>query len=290
MRWLGKWKKVLAVSTCAALLSCAGAFTTLADDAVENGSIDLMPKDSDLTVSGGEAEIVDGKLVITADADMVAEVNYDIYVDYNIRETPNLYFSLENQGGWDMLFSGIGGDIYITPGMSADWGLDPDFQIPEGQYGTAFCHEGVYSNKQIDFIGSFNYNHAIDSDGTVILAMVTVKVAPGGTLTLSSLYVGDQPVAESTFPSSETTESSSTDTTVSTDVDTSDTLSSDTEPTQSVTGGGTTNDVALSTDETSATASGKNPPTGESALLVEAGLLLVTSIGAAFLCAGKKFR
>lgn len=68
MRWLGKWKKVLAVSTCAALLSCAGAFTTLADDAVENGSIDLMPKDSDLTVSGGEAEIVDGKLVITADA------------------------------------------------------------------------------------------------------------------------------------------------------------------------------------------------------------------------------
>lgn len=140
MRGLGKWKKVLAVSTCAALLSCAGAFTTLADDAVENGSIDLMPKDSDLTVSGGEAEIVDGKLVITADADMVAEVNYDIYVDYNIRETPNLYFSLENQGGWDMLFSGIGGDIYITPGMSADWGLDPDFQIPEGQYGTAFCH------------------------------------------------------------------------------------------------------------------------------------------------------
>ena len=78
MRGLGKWKKVLAVSTCAALLSCAGAFTTLADDAVENGSIDLMPKDSDLTVSGGEAEIVDGKLVITADADMVAEVNYDI--------------------------------------------------------------------------------------------------------------------------------------------------------------------------------------------------------------------
>ena len=289
MRWLGKWKKVLAVSTCAALLSCAGAFTTLADDAVENGSIDLMPKDSDLTVSGGEAEIVDGKLVITADADMVAEVNYDIYVDYNIRETPNLYFSLENQGGWDMLFSGIGGDIYITPGMSADWGLDPDFQIPEGQYGTAFCHEGVYSNKQIDFIGSFNYNHAIDSDGTVILAMVTVKVAPGGTLTLSSLYVGDQPVAESTFPS-ETTESSSTDTTGSTDVDTSDTLSSDTDSTQPVTGGGTTNDVALSTDKTSATASGKNPPTGESALLVEAGLLLVTSIGAAFLCAGKKFR
>ncbi len=289
MRWLGKWKKVLAVSTCAALLSCAGAFTTLADDAVENGSIDLMPKDSDLTVSGGEAEIVDGKLVITADADMVAEVNYDIYVDYNIRETPNLYFSLENQGGWDMLFSGIGGDIYITPGMSADWGLDPDFQIPEGQYGTAFCHEGVYSNKQIDFIGSFNYNHAIDSDGTVILAMVTVKVAPGGTLTLSSLYVGDQPVAESTFPS-ETTESSSTDITVSTDVDTSDTLSSNTESTQPVTGGGTTNDVALSTDKTSATASGKNPPTGESALLVEAGLLLVTSIGAAFLCAGKKFR
>ena len=189
-----------------------------------------------------------------------------------------------------MLFSGIGGDIYITPGMSADWGLDPDFQIPEGQYGTAFCHEGVYSNKQIDFIGSFNYNHAIDSDGTVILAMVTVKVAPGGTLTLSSLYVGDQPVAESTFPSSETTESSSTDTTVSTDVDTSDTLSSDTDSTQPVTGGGTTNDVALSMDKTSATASGKNPPTGESALLVEAGLLLVTSIGAAFLCAGKKFR
>ena len=186
-----------------------------------------------------------------------------------------------------MLFSGIGGDIYITPGMSADWGLDPDFQIPEGQYGTAFCHEGVYSNKQIDFIGSFNYNHAIDSDGTVILAMVTVKVAPGGTLTLSSLYVGDQPVAESTFPSSETAEPSSTDTTASTDADTS---SSDTEPTQPVTGGGTTNDVALSTDETSATASGKNPPTGESALLVEAGLLLVTSIGAAFLCAGKKFR
>ena len=37
-----------------------------------------------LTVSGGEAEIVDGKLVITADADMVAEVNYDIYVDYNM--------------------------------------------------------------------------------------------------------------------------------------------------------------------------------------------------------------
>ena len=152
-----------------------------------------------------------------------------------------------------------------------------------------FRNEGVYSNKQIDFIGSFNYNHAIDSDGTVILAMVTVKVAPGGTLTLSSLYVGDQPVAESTFPS-ETTESSSTDTTVSTDVDTSDTLSSDTDSTQPVTGGGTTNDVALSTDKTSATASGKNPPTGESALLVEAGLLLVTSIGVAFLCAGKKFR
>lgn len=127
MRWLSKWEKVLAVSTCAALLSCAGAFTTLADDAVENSSIDLMPKDSDLTVSGGEAEIVDGKLVITADADMVAEVNYDIYVDYNIRETPNLYFSLENLGGWDMLFSGIGGRHLYNAGYVGRLGVGSRF-------------------------------------------------------------------------------------------------------------------------------------------------------------------
>lgn len=58
---------------------------------------------------------------------MVAEVNYDIYVDYNIRETPNLYFSLENQGGWDMLFSGIGGDIYINAGYVRRLGVGSRF-------------------------------------------------------------------------------------------------------------------------------------------------------------------
>ena len=143
----------------------------------------------------------------------------------------------------------------------SQFGPDGYYEVPGEEYDVgAYCAQGVYSEEAIHLASAFEQWDAVYDDGTVVMALVYLRVAPGGTLKLTELYAAAETAD---------TDPTHTDTTESADP---------TEP-------------ADPTENGSASTEKANPPTGETTgMTVACVLLAVASAGAVILTRKKAAR
>ena len=116
-------KKALSVVLAASLMATSSAFTVLAaGEEIPPESVSLMPADAD-AVTGGTATMENGSLTLTAgDADTA--FTWEVNQDVDITLLTNLYFNIEQDGGFDLSIASTGGPVNndMSPSLSRDFG------------------------------------------------------------------------------------------------------------------------------------------------------------------------
>ncbi len=153
--------------------------------------INLMPKDESTIIWEDEDTVVDyteDGLTIQAGPNGAEVIYFLDPICYNIKNKPYLNFSLENEGGWDMFLCGYGKETMVIAGMS-QFGPDGYYEVPEGELEEdTYCAQGIYSEEAVHLASAFEQWDAVYDDGTVVMTLVYLRVAPGGTLKLTDLY------------------------------------------------------------------------------------------------------
>lgn len=253
-------KKVLGVSLCAAMLSVA-AVSALAEDAP--APFNLMPKSADAVKSeGGTATLEGGVLNLKAGAAETA-FTYEVNESFNVNELYNLYFTLEHVNGFDIKLATNGKTADVEPGVSADFGNDPDFgektdkKDDPNVLGTLITTGPSFADKEVGWKGAYTWNNNIPDDGLITVKTVTIRVGANGSVKLSALYMGVAAGA----PASDATNT-----------------------TASAGGGDTTTTAAKGTT----TAKKDNPKTGESTAMVAGGVVLALAAAGVVVLTTKK--
>lgn len=133
-----------------------------------------------------------GSLTLTAgDADTA--FTWEVNQDVNITLLTNLYFNIEQDGGFDLSIASTGGPVSndMSPSLSRDFGnleilgSKTDFGTP---ITTPFISAAdLVGENSIAWIGAFIWNNNIPVDGVITVKSVTVTLTAGTTLTLSDL-------------------------------------------------------------------------------------------------------
>lgn len=185
-------KKALSVVLAASLMATSSAFTVLAaGEEIPPESVSLMPADAD-AVTGGTATMENGSLTLTAgDADTA--FTWEVNQDVNITLLTNLYFNIEQDGGFDLSIASTGGPVSsdMSPSLSRDFG-NLEILGSKTDFGTPITTPSISAadlvgENSIAWIGAFIWNNNIPVDGVITVKSVTVTLTAGTTLTLSDL-------------------------------------------------------------------------------------------------------
>ncbi len=185
-------KKALSVVLAASLMATSSAFTVLAaGEEIPPESVSLMPADAD-AVTGGAATMENGSLTLTAgDADTA--FTWEVNQDVDITLLTNLYFNIEQDGGFDLSIASTGGPVSndMSPSLSRDFG-NLEILGSKTDFGTPITTPSISAadlvgENSIAWIGAFIWNNNIPVDGVITVKSVTVTLTAGTTLTLSDL-------------------------------------------------------------------------------------------------------
>ena len=185
-------KKALSVVLAASLMATSSAFTVLAaGEEIPPESVSLMPADAD-AVTGGTATMENGSLTLTAgDADTA--FTWEVNQDVNITLLTNLYFNIEQDGGFDLSIASTGGPVSndMSPSLSRDFG-NLEILGSKTDFGTPITTPSISAadlvgENSIFWIGAFIWNENLPDDGVITVKSVTVTLTAGTTLTLSDL-------------------------------------------------------------------------------------------------------
>lgn len=185
-------KKALSVVLAASLMATSSAFTVLAaGEEIPPESVSLMPADAD-AITGGAATMENGSLTLTAgDADTA--FTWEVNQDVDITLLTNLYFNLEQDGGFDLSIASTGGPVSndMSPSLSRDFG-GLEILGSKTDFGTPITTPSISAadlvgENSIAWIGAFIWNNNIPVDGVITVKSVTVTLTAGTTLTLSDL-------------------------------------------------------------------------------------------------------
>ncbi len=185
-------KKALSVVLAASLMATSSAFTVLAaGEEIPPESVSLMPADAD-AVTGGTATMENGSLTLTAgDADTA--FTWEVNQDVDITLLTNLYFNIEQDGGFDLSIASTGGPVSndMSPSLSRDFG-NLEILGSKTDFGTPITTPSISAadlvgENSIAWIGAFIWNNNIPVDGVITVKSVTVTLTAGTTLTLSDL-------------------------------------------------------------------------------------------------------
>ena len=268
-----KLKKILGITLCAAMLSTAALSASAAP-----APFNLMPASADkVTSEGGTATMENGVLSLKAGA-AETKFTYEVNQAFNVSELSNMYFTLEQTGGFNIGLTTTAKNGDFSPSVSADFGNKTIFgdkttdkndpNVLGSLITTAsvkdsdLVGEGTEAdNSTINWLGAYSWNDNVPADGLVTVKTVTITLGANGTMKLSNFYMG----AEVGAPASDATNTSAT-------------------------AGTTTTTKAGDTTAANGTTTTKkdNPKTGESTAMVAGGVVLALAAAGVVVLTTKK--
>lgn len=205
MKKIGNFKKWCSAVLTASVLAVSVTATGFSVSAAAPWAADLMPLHAE-AVTGGDAAMENGTLILKAgatDTHFTWEPNCDVYLN----EMPNLYFDLQQTGGFNIQIKTTSANADTAPTLSSDFGNleilgakggGPD--VPNG-LGTLITTESIKAinlvgDNEIPWIGAYTWSgcpNPLPVDGRITVKSVTVTVGANGTMNLDRLYLGQEP-------------------------------------------------------------------------------------------------
>lgn len=198
-----KAKKILSALMAATMVATSMSVMSLSVSAANSAAVSLMPGSAS-DVSGGTAAMEGGAVKLTAGAENTTFTwNLDKKVDLNT--LTNLYFSIEQQGGFDIKITSTSANADSTPSVSADFGNKEIFGKKDGApdapngLGTLITTASIKDSQLVDdnnvnWQGAYTWPgcpNPLPADGVVTIKTVSVIVGANGNATLSNLYMSD---------------------------------------------------------------------------------------------------